>query len=157
MKPGSIRFPTWELNRRPITGCMLLLFKARYPVLLQTRHPRPMPGNQGRKSFLWSSWREVITQDYFCVYYHIVMMISIWETVLCQVVVPSTNIKNQPFIRLVFFRLLPRVYADSCGFLRTSRFQETPQIRSIFLSLPHYSLYPYLSCKFEVHKFYFFR
>jgi hypothetical protein len=38
----------------------LLRLDARYPVLLQTRHPRPVPGNQGRKSFLWSGWREVV-------------------------------------------------------------------------------------------------
>jgi len=32
----------------------LLRLDARYPVLLQTRHHRPMPGSQGRKLFLWS-------------------------------------------------------------------------------------------------------
>src|SRR5690606_20321211 len=32
----------------------------RYPVLLQTPYPRPVPGNQGRKSFLWSGCREVV-------------------------------------------------------------------------------------------------
>jgi len=30
----------------------LFQFSARYPVFLQTRHPRPVTGNRGRKSFL---------------------------------------------------------------------------------------------------------
>ena len=38
----------------------LLRLNARYPVLLQTHHPRPVPGNQGRKSFLWSGCWEVV-------------------------------------------------------------------------------------------------
>ncbi len=60
----------------------LLRFDARYPVLLQTRHPRPVLGNQGRKSFLWSGWREVVVRDDFGVYYQGVTRSVGFETVL---------------------------------------------------------------------------
>jgi hypothetical protein len=67
----------------------LLLLDARYPVLLQTRHPRPVPGNQGRKSFLWSGCWEVVVEDDFGVYYQGVTRSAGFETVLRQVGVPS--------------------------------------------------------------------
>jgi len=58
----------------------LLRLSTRYPVLLQTRHPRPVPGNQGRKSFLWSGCREMIVQDDFSVYYQGVTRSAGFET-----------------------------------------------------------------------------
>jgi hypothetical protein len=69
----------------------LLRLNARYPVLLQTRHPRPVPGNQGRKSFLWSGCWEVLVRDDFGVYYQGVTRSAGFETVLRQVGVPSSN------------------------------------------------------------------
>ena len=60
----------------------LLRLDARYPVLLQTRHPRPVPGNQGRNSFLWSGWWEVVVRDDFGVYYQGVTRSVGFETVL---------------------------------------------------------------------------
>jgi len=60
----------------------LLRLNARYPVLLQTRHHRPVQGNQGRKSFLWSGWWEMLVQDDFGVYYQGVTMSAGFETVL---------------------------------------------------------------------------
>ena len=60
----------------------LLRLDARYPVLLQTHNPRPVPGNQGRKSFLWSGWREVVVRDDFGVYYQGVTRSVGFETVL---------------------------------------------------------------------------
>lgn len=78
----SIRFPFWEPNRRPKTGFEVVAVRCWYPVLLQTRHPRPVLGNQGRKSFLWSGWREVVVRDDFGVYYQGVTMIVGFETVL---------------------------------------------------------------------------
>lgn len=60
----------------------LLRLDAKYPVLLQTRHPRPVPGNQGRKSFLWSGCREVVVGDVFGVYYQGVIRSAGFETVL---------------------------------------------------------------------------
>lgn len=50
------------------TDSKLLWLGVKYPVLLQTRHPRPVPGNQGRKSFLWSGCWEVIVRDDFGVF-----------------------------------------------------------------------------------------
>ena len=47
----------------------LLRLSARYPVLLQTCHPRPVPGNQGRILLLWSGWWEVVVGYDFGVYY----------------------------------------------------------------------------------------
>jgi len=72
----------------------LLRLDARYQVLLQTRHPRPVPGNQGRKSFLWSGCREVVVRDGFGVYYQGVTRNAGFETELRQVVVPSTNLNQ---------------------------------------------------------------
>ena len=60
----------------------LLRLDARYPVLLQTRNPRPVPGNQGRNSFLWSGCREVVVRDDFGVYYQGVTRSAGFETVL---------------------------------------------------------------------------
>ena len=60
----------------------LLRLDARYPVLLQTRHHRPVPGNLERKWFLWSGLWEVVVRDGFGVYYKGVTMSAGFETVL---------------------------------------------------------------------------
>jgi len=60
----------------------LLRLNAKYPVLLQTRHPRPVPGNQGINSFPWSGCWEVVVQDNFVVYYQGVTRSAGFETVL---------------------------------------------------------------------------
>jgi hypothetical protein len=93
-----IRFESGNRTVVQKPDAKLLRFKARYSVLLQTRHPRPVPGNQGRKLFLWLGWREVVTQDDLTDYYHIVMIFSIWETVLFQVGIPTTNNRRSTVI-----------------------------------------------------------
>ncbi|AOY57433.1 uncharacterized protein Dmul_06580 [Desulfococcus multivorans] len=54
----------------------------RYSVLLQTRHPRPVQGNRGRKLFLWSGCREVAVGYDFGVYYQGVTRSEGFEAVL---------------------------------------------------------------------------
>jgi len=103
--PGSIRFPIWEPNRRPKTGFEVVA--ARRQVSVFTANPSPSSGagttacaangaravgesrrdatakrrtNQGRKSFLWSGWREVIVGDDFGVYYQGVTRSAGFET-----------------------------------------------------------------------------
>ena len=68
---GTGQFDSRFGNRTGVRNLDLKLLRldARYPVLLQTHNPRPVPGNQGRKSFLWSGCREVVVQDDFGVYY----------------------------------------------------------------------------------------
>ena len=45
--PGPIRFRFGNRTGVRKPDSKLLRLDARYPVLLQTRHPRPVPGNQG--------------------------------------------------------------------------------------------------------------
>lgn len=82
MMSGSIRFPFWELNRRPKTGFEVVDEKPQVSVFTATRHPRPVQGNQGRKSFLWSDCREMVVRDDFGVYYQGVTRNAGFETVL---------------------------------------------------------------------------
>jgi len=51
-KRQAILFDSVFGNRTGVrkSDAKLLRFDARYPVLLQTRHPRPVQGNRGRKS-----------------------------------------------------------------------------------------------------------
>ena len=57
---GRTSIPAWIYQMSCPLYAKLWRLDARYPVLLQTRHPRPVSGNRGIKSVLWSGWREVV-------------------------------------------------------------------------------------------------
>jgi hypothetical protein len=49
MMSGSIRFPFWELNRRPKTGFEVVDEKPQVSVFTATRHPSSGAGKSGKK------------------------------------------------------------------------------------------------------------
>ena len=60
--------------------------------------------------------------------------------------------EDQPLIGLVFFRVLPRVGAGSCGFLWTSALRTGARNWPFPLSPGHFSLRPCCPLEAEVHE-----
>jgi hypothetical protein len=110
----SIRFPFWEPNRRPKTGFEVVAVLRQVSGFTANPSPSSDAGttackangaraggesrrdataqrrtNQGRNSFLWSGWWEMVVEDDFGVYYQGVTRSAGFETVLRQVGVPS--------------------------------------------------------------------